>query len=142
YTEEPPPRIESFLTGRLHAERRRNRIRLWWTVAAASAAAMLLTWLATRPVEERRRIPPVTSAYQKPLSSPAPESVTQPLGTEHVAVARRPERPARHNRQRHADPNREDASTLAPFVAIPYTEPLAPSERIDIYRVQLPRTTL
>jgi len=142
YTEEPPPHIESLLKARMHMERRRKANRLWTAVAAVSAAAMLLTWLATRPLEERRRIAPITSAYQKPLASPAQESVANPVGVEHVAVARRPERPARRERQRPADPNREDASALAPFVAIPYTEPLAPSERLDIYRVQLPRRTL
>jgi hypothetical protein len=143
YTEEPPPHVESFLTVRLRSERRRKAIRLWRTVAAVSAAAaMLLTWLGTRPVEERRRIPPRTSAYQTPLASPAKEFVTQPVGASHVAVARRPERLARHKRQRPADPNQEDASIVAPFFAIPYTESLAPSEQVDIYRVQLPRTTL
>src|SRR4051812_37629107 len=140
--EEPPARIESFLTARLRVERRRKAIRRWRTVAAASAAAMLLTWLATRPGEERRPIPPIASARQTQVAAPAPESVTQPLGAEHVAVVRRPERFARQKRQRPADPEHENVAAPAPFIAIPYPEPLAPSEQLDIYRVQLPRVTL
>ncbi len=142
YTEEPPPRIESFLTARLQMERRRKAIRLWRTVAAASAAAMLLTWLATRPIEERHRTPPITSARQTQVASPAPEGATHPLSTAHLAVARRPERVARQKRQRPAHPEHDNAAVSEPFIAVPYTEPLAPSEQLDIYRVQLPRVTL
>lgn len=142
YTEEPPSRIESFLTVRLRVERRRKAIRLWRTAAAASAAAMLLIWLGTRPRQERHQVPPVTSARQTQLASPVPESVTQPVSAERIAVAPRPERVARQKRERSAHPEHKNAALPALFIAVPYTEPLAPSEQLDIYRVQLPRVTM
>jgi hypothetical protein len=46
-------------------------------------------------------------------------------------------------KKRSARPRPEPAVTAVPeFVAIPYAEPLWPSEQIDIYRVELPRATL
>jgi hypothetical protein len=142
YTEEPPARIQSFLTARLGMERRRKAIRLWRTVAALSAALLLVAWFAARPVEKRRDTAPIASAPQTQVTPPAPAPVTRPAEVGRVAVARRPERVARQKRQRPADPERENAALSAPFIAVPYTEPLAPSEQLDIYRVQLPRVTL
>jgi hypothetical protein len=141
YTEEPPPRIELFLAARMRTYRGRKATR-FWALTAASAALILSTWLATRPIGQHRNNAPISSAHETQAASAAPQSVTHPVDAEHVRVTRRPKTLARQNGQPPGNLNREDVSVPPPFVAIPYAEPLVPFEQLDIYRVQLPRSTL
>lgn len=142
YNQEAPPRIEYFLAARMRANRRRKAIPLFGTLALVCAALILLIWFGTQRIARAPYTAPITSGYQTQLGSPPVQSGTSPAGAEHVAVARRLDRPAPQRPRTPAHPKEDDESVSAPFIAIPYAEPVAPFEQIDIYRVQLPRATL
>ena len=113
-----------------------------WAVAAAltlivSFAARRRAALAPQPVYAiaavRRDVP----------VAPVPAAVP---GTGHPAEAvpvavqrlhRKPRMPRRSPAETGAD-----AVIATPFVAIPYVEPVAPSDQLDVYSVQLPRASL
>lgn len=142
YNHEAPPRIESFLAARMRTNRCRKANRLWGAAAFVCTALMLLIWFGTQRIGQRPHTAPITSGYQIQVGSPPVEPGTRPAGAEHVAVARRRDRLAPPQRRTLAHPKEDDESISAPFIAIPYAEPVAPFEQIDIYRVQLPRATL
>jgi hypothetical protein len=53
-----------------------------------------------------------------------------------------PERPPEVRKQPVAAIREDSTPQAADFLALPYAEPLSPSEPIDVYRVQLPRVKL
>lgn len=142
YNQEPSPRIESFLAARMRTNRRRKSTRLWGTIALVCTALILLVWFGTQRVGRPPHTAPITAGYQTQLGSPPVESGTRPVVAEHVAVARPPDRLASQQRRTPAHPKEDDVPISALFIAVPYAEPVAPFEQIDIYRVQLPRATL
>jgi hypothetical protein len=142
YNQEPSPRIESFLAARMRTNRRRKTTRLFGAIAFVCTALILLVWFGTHRIGRPSHPAPITAGYQIQVGSPPAESGTRPVGAEHVAVAQRADRVASQERRPPARPKGDDVPVSALFIAVPYAEPVAPFEQIDIYRVQLPRATL
>lgn len=142
YNQEAPPRIESFLAARMGTNRRRKATRLWGAICLVCTALILLIWFGRQPVGRPPHAPQVTSGYQTQLGSLPMGSGTRPVGSERIAAAHRPDTLTSRKRRTPAHPKEDEVSMSAPFMAIPYAEPVAPFEQIDIYRVQLPRATL
>jgi len=107
----------------------RPMFRAWMPLAAALAAAGIFTgWLMLHRSPAPAPAPPVAQRT-------APPSAPPPFPKSAVAVVhhRRP-----HPARRAAPSPPRQSELAADFIAIPYTVPLAPGERADIFRVELP----
>lgn len=142
YNEQPPPYLELALRSRLRSRRRLKRV---WISSVIAAAALL--FLALFSVVQRRTpehaVAPLPIAVQHKIPAANPNLTSASPAPQQIAVASH--RPPRAHRARPAPhPVAAGARNFndSPFLPIPYAEPLAPSEQIDIYRVQLPRVAL
>lgn len=98
--------------------RRKRRALLWLPAAGALAAGLLVAGVALRP--------------RPPVPPPLAASAVPPLRIETAAPAPPRPRAVRGRRARAPQPQPQ------PFLAIPYTEPLAPYERAAVIRVDVP----
>jgi hypothetical protein len=134
YIEEPPGELEEFLRMQMRRRRHWRGARIWVVGAAAAALAML----ALLPGSRKHAAPP----FPKPPVAELRREVPAPLTPE--AAASETTRPVRAA-ARHAQKTKRPTATAewadaGGFLAIPYAAPFAPSEQIDVYRVELPRT--
>jgi hypothetical protein len=108
-------------------------------IAAAGLAAMLLIMLRT---ETKKPLPPRApessiQATRAPAPSPTPSVEASPQSPpSHVAKRHKPRRPASRPSPQ---PERE---LTTEFFAIPYSEPLAAAQQVDVFRVRMPRARL
>lgn len=126
-----------------------RRLPSYWAAAAAVAAALLLAvwWANERWSEQRQttarqnRNVPVLTVTEPPVITPV---APPPLHTVRPAARPAPVRAvkARPVRQRAAAPAEERDEVATDFLEIPYTEPLRPHERADVFRVQMPRANM
>lgn len=135
YTEQPPAHLQAFLLAGLRRRRQVRRAQVWVAATAAAALIVLAALLAAtrNPFPPPAPKPPVGELHAHisvPLRPPAPK----PARPVRVAARRPPKQPKQAAHFNWADGDG--------FLAIPYAEPLAPSEQIDVYRVELPRATL
>lgn len=134
-----PAGLEGELLAEFEAVRRVSpRPRYFWPVAGAFAlAAALMGVVVLLRAPERQ----VVSAPQAVASSAAPASVEAvpvpaPLGLRPVTVPPRPIRPVREAAPGPPEPQEEA------FMSIPYTMPLAPEERANVVRMEVPVAAL
>ncbi|HVV46399.1 MAG TPA: hypothetical protein VHC72_14400 [Bryobacteraceae bacterium] len=129
-----PPSVEQAILTELNAVHGVARRRRWIYVAAGMALAASLAivwWMGSAPAPNRTEAhvppppPPRTDVVQ---ASAAPPVETVPAAAPLKRAPRRQTRPA---------PRRE-----APFIAIPYTPPLDPRERVDMVRMDMPVAAL
>jgi len=136
----PPPAAELLLLAEFNRVRRKPAPPVRYRIAAGALAASLLAGWAGWTLLERS---PAPATKQSPVviaaraNSPAPPATTAPEVPKTV-------RPKRHKPA--LPPSPAPAETLAendaPFVSIPFTAPLAPYERADVVRVELPVSAL
>lgn len=126
-----PPSVEQAILAELTAVGRVARRRwIYAGVGAALAASLAIVWWvgnARAPKEIQAHMTPAAPAAVVQASAPAPvetASVAAPVRR----VPKRRARPA---------PKHE-----APFIAIPYTLPLDPRERVDVVRMDMPVAAL
>ena len=126
-----PPSVEQAILAELSAVTAHSRRRWIYAGAAAALAASvaMVVWLGSAPaskkIEAHLTPPPTTTVAQ--VSAPAP------LETMPAAA---PVKPAPKRRMKPA------AKPEAPFIAIPYTLPLDPRERVDVVRMDMPVAAL
>jgi hypothetical protein len=124
-----PPELEAKLLGEFLRVRRPRRSRAPWVLAPLAVAAALLLALTLKP-----KAPPPSAPVASRVPAPVPQTVVAaptpaPAPPRRVVAAvRRKPQPA---------PAMEE-----PFVQIPYTQPLAPWERGEIMRMELPVAAL
>lgn len=134
YSEQPPEHLEIALRARFQQRRQRQRARWWGVCAMAATAVVLIVWMISPP-RHQSGVKRPASAVQHP-----PEQI--------ATVREEPVRPKSPLVRRAVKPHRaavvpeENVDMGTEFVAIPYAEPLSPSEQVDVYRVELPRVTL
>ena len=105
------------------------------TAAIAAAVALALFWPESQtpaPPQIARVVPPPPPVVEQ--SKPAPQPVRQL-----PARAKRRKAPRPVSTAPAPEPQPEVATDFYP---VPYTEPLRPTQRADIYRVQVPRATM
>ena len=122
-----PAELEAGLLEEFLRARRPRSSRAPWVLAPLAVAAALILALALKPKPPQPA--PVTARIPTPALSIPPRAAPAPESPRPVAVARpRKPRVARVNEE--------------PFVQIPYTQPLAPWERGEILRMELPVAAL
>jgi hypothetical protein len=133
----PPAELKAALMAEVRREvRRHGRVRKWPWVAAAAAALFAGAYLVT-PHFARPDNPPVVKL--------APPSLAPAGEIQRVA---RPAVQVKLKRRHRATVPRPSQAEEAPgevatdFFAIPYTEPLRPEERADVFRVEVPRASM
>ena len=133
----PPPAAELPLLAEFNRVRRKPAAPVRYFIAAGALAASLLAGWAGWTLVERR---PAPEAKQPPGVSAARAAIPAPTA---------PDAPKTVRAKRHKPalpPSPAPAETLAendaPFVPIPFTAPLAPYERADVVRVELPVSAL
>ncbi len=110
------------------------RRRAWpWALAAVAVAATVLVWLGVKPQVRRVVAPKVVASVD-----PVVETIQQPAPAQVAAV----QKPAvRRKAASHVSEEAESGSD-EPFLEIPFTAPLAPGERADIIRTDVPVSAL
>jgi hypothetical protein len=132
YNQSPPAAVELALRSALRRQRSQKRLRQGSATAAAIAAALVGLLVASH--RELNPPQPQPEAHIAAASFAQPPTATKTIL--HVPAQRRVVSP---RRRRQAPKSNAQAPE---FVAIPYTEPLLATDRIDVYRVQMPRATL
>ena len=118
-----------------------GRIRIWSAMALAATLAFVVLFAARRSAAPLRA--PMPTIARAPREVPVPAGITtvehrvQPSGIPTGQLHSK--RPTQKQRPVETD---VDSLAATPFLAVPYAEPLAPSEQLDVYRVQLPRASL
>jgi len=120
----PSPRLEAALLKEFDMRRRRSRRPLWLMAAAACIAGVVVFW----PKAAAPPKPPVQVVRAAAPAAPAP------LVPVEVAVAA----PRRIRKRRPSKP----ADSEPQFVRIPFSAPLAPYERAEIVRADIPVAAL
>lgn len=134
-----PAGLEGELLAEFEAVRRvSHRPRYFWLAAGAFAMAAVLMGMVVLLRAPGRQ---VVSAPQAAASAAPPASIDEvpvpaPLGLRPVTVPPRPIRPVRAAPIRSVEPEEEA------FMSIPYTMPLAPEERANVVRMDLPVAAL
>ncbi len=130
-----PPELEATLLGEFLRVRRPRRSRAPWVlVPLAVAAALILVFaLTTRTPSPPAPIAAMRLPEPVPMSLSAAPTPNREAPRPVVAAARRRPVPARPPVAAHVE---------EPFVQIPYTQPLAPWERGEIMRMELPVAAL
>jgi hypothetical protein len=126
----PPADLESILLAEFDSARLRRRRYLKPAAAIGAIAAALACFAVLHVPPQRARSQPVVIHV-----APVKETVVSPP----VAVMPLRKPVPRPVRRAHAAKPTEDAG---PFVAIPYTVPLDPRERMTVMRVEMPVTAL
>jgi len=127
----PSPEVKAALMREFRSRHRKSpRVLVWTGVAGANAASLIAAAFLTRepvipqpPLVSFRHAPPPISVSAKP----AP------------VVARRRPKPA-VPAVRHDNPAPQEVAS--DFYVIPYSEPLRPDERADVFRVEMPRANM
>lgn len=114
----PSPALENALLKEFDAHRRKPH-RPWWLLAAAACVAVAF-WLLPRPAPVKSHESRIVRAVQPAALAPVPVR----------AVPARKRKPVKRR-----EPELE-------FIPIPYTTPLAPWERSEIVRTELPVSAL
>jgi hypothetical protein len=117
----PSRRLEAALLEEFEARRRRSH-RPWWLLAAAACVAGVVAFWPKPAEPPKSVVQVVRRAAQAPVA-PAGVAVTTPKRTR----KRRPAKPV--------DPEPQ-------FIRIPYSAPLAPYERAEIVRADIPVAAL
>lgn len=136
YNEEPPAGLEALLVAQVRRRRHLRRARMW----GAMTAAAVLILLALTSAGRRRASLPVTPSLRVSVERDAPVPDSPVSIPETAAESTIPT--VHHPRGARRQAPRMNVAAEDAFVAIPYAEPLDPSEQVDIYRVELPRVTL
>jgi len=122
-----------------------------WAAAAMLAAALLLMALlipkwrhteqAIAPVIAPVKVQPEVARHPVvPIPDPAP--VVKPLPQRVVQAKARPVRRPKPAAAAPIAPVEAPAEVATDFLQIPYTEPLRPEERADVFRIQVPRASM
>lgn len=108
----------------------RRRVVTWVMLAAA---AVLVMALLLTPRHEPKQV-------VRTVQPPAPKALVPAV----AVVATQVRKPAKRRRiVKAAPPPVEDpAEAATDFFAIPFTEPLRPEERADVYRIEMPRANM
>jgi hypothetical protein len=127
-----PMSVERAVLAEFEASRRRRRR----GIAAASAAIAAMFVAGVVVVHER------PAQHQAVIETVAPQpdesgKVTRVLEHNSAPAATRVNTTRPRKRAEAPDDNRSDESTEEPFVAIPYTTPLAPEERATVVRIRM-----
>lgn len=125
----PPAALESVLLAEFDSARVSLR-RRWMPVAAAGAIAAILACFALL-----RSPAPRAHAPARPAQPPV--KVIPAIGATSVPPAHKPRRKALRRASVAVPPGDSN-----PFVAIPYTLPLDPHERVTVMRVEMPVAAL
>ncbi len=135
----PPPAVRAAIMAEFRRTYRatpiRRSIAKWVALAAAAALVLLAVFLGTRP----RRPEKIVTAVASQVEAPARVAPAVPR------VAAQPRKPAKRRRvvRVQAPPPPEETPEVATdFVAIPYSEPLRPEERVDMFRMEMPRANM
>ena len=132
----PPPAAELLLLAEFNRVRRKSAAPVRYRIAAGALAASLLAGWAGWTLLERRPAPaakrPSVVIARTPIPAPTAPDVPKTV------------RAKRHKPAPAAPPAPTEtlAENDAPFVPIPFTAPLAPYERADVVRVELPVSAL
>ncbi len=125
----PPAALESVLLAELDSVRLWRQHR-WMPIAVAGAIAATLAFFALL-----RSPAPRVRALARPAQPPV--KVVPAIGTTSVPAAHKPARKPLRPASAAAPP-----ADSNPFVAIPYTLPLDPHERVTVMRVEMPVAAL
>jgi hypothetical protein len=152
----PPPAVKAALMAEFRRRQKVAPIRrpvFAWAAAAGVAAALLAAFWVTREHRSETAGTPAPVAVQPRVAvqppvvvqeAPMPVAVTKTP----APVARTPRRVSVGAKGRPAIPvaaaaRQDDSGEVATdFIEIPYTEPLRPEERADVYRVEMPRANM
>ena len=126
-----PPSVELAILAELNAVNAQARRRwIYAGVGAALAASVAMAlWLGRAPAPKKTEagMAPARATTVAKASAPVPTETTQDAAPVRLAAKRRV-KPA--------------AKPEAPFIAIPYTPPLDPRERVDVVRMYMPVAAL
>jgi hypothetical protein len=140
----PPASVRNAVMAEFRRANRVTPIRrpvLRWVAMAAAAVILLAVFVATRhrpaaPGPEKTAAS-VVPAVPAPLEAPAPVHAAP-------AVTAKAAKPARRRRAVKVQPPPADPApeVATDFFAIPYSEPLRPEERVDVFRIEMPRADM
>ena len=135
----PPPSVKHAVMAEFRRARRR-RAAARWMVLAAAAALLLALFVARRPKSSQvvhTAQPPVEKILPKApaIVAPVETAVRNPVRRRRVV---KPSPPP----QVDETPAKETPEVATDFFAIPYTEPLRPDERADVFRIEMPRANV
>ena len=127
-----PPSVERAVLVEFESELRVRQTRKQIRMAGIGAAIAAMLIMGVFVVRERIMQRPVTV---KTVASQTPnlEIVTSTVGSNRIPATK--PRPRKHFQVLHESPPQQSAGE--PFVAIPYTVPLAPEERATVVRITL-----
>ena len=137
----PPARIQTAVLAEFRRANRPTPIRrpvVGWIALAAAAALLLAVFLT--PKHRPQKTP--TAAVQAPAPvHTAPAAAVQAPAP---AVTAHAPKPVKRHRAAKAQPPPavETPEVATDFFEIPYSEPLRPEERVDVFRMQMPRANM
>ena len=131
----PPPSVRNAVMAEFRRANHVTPIRrpvLRWLAIAAAAVILLVIFVGMRQ-HPRKILTAVRPPVPAPLLVPAAP-----------AVAAKAPRPYKRRRVMKVEPPRVDAApeVATDFFEIPYSEPLRPEERADVFRIQMPRANM
>jgi hypothetical protein len=142
YIEEPSNELELSMVTHMRRRRLRRRMGVWSVTAATAAACILVIGVSAH----RHKLAAPISVTKTGLQREATHVLLPSPALAANGAAADPGRPARvagyHRREFRKQKPLIHSAEGGGFVAIPYAEPFAPSDQIDIYRVEIPRATL
>ncbi len=136
----PPPALKAALLTEFRRQQVVTPIRrpaVKWVVMTAVAAALLMAVFLAKTRRPDRAVPPVQIPVAA-VSAPVPPPVLTAGNKTAVPVKTRPVRRTRAVKPA-PKPEAETAEVATDFFQIPYTEPLRPEQRADVFRIQMPR---
>ncbi len=128
-----PARVEQAILAELNAVHARGRRRWIYAGAALAASIGIALWLGNAPGSKKME------AHATPAQPATVVEASAPVPAETLPVSAPVSAPVRRALKRRAKPA---ARPEAPFIAIPYTPPLDPRERVDMVRMDMPVAAL
>ena len=136
----PPPSVKNAVMAEFRRVHRTVPIRrplMHWAAMAAAAAAFLLAIFVgrmPRPEQIAVRVPSAIEAPPPVLVSPSvPARVARQVKRPRAVKVQPAPAPA---------PPESGSEVATDFFEIPYAEPLRPQERVDVFRMQIPRANI
>jgi len=140
----PPAHLRAALMAEFQKQQKVTPIRrpiLTWAAIAAVAAALLLAVFLNKDRQPSAATQPAQTKVEVPVVvQPAPVIAPPVQASQPVKVRRRPV--ARQVMAKAAPRTESDPEVVTDFFEIPYSEPLRPEERADVYRIQMPRANM
>jgi hypothetical protein len=134
----PPARVQAAVLAEFRRAHKQVPIRrpfIKWVALAAAAMILLALFVTTRHSPQKTVTtvapPPQTPlpVHPAPIAPAAIAKVPKPVKRRHAAKVQPP-------------PPVETQEVATDFFEIPYTEPLRPGERADVFRMQMPRANM